>query len=286
MAVRLQGEAQFHVPVGDGLLVGHRRDGDGPPALVLHGGAAVPDYMSECARELADLFATIRYTQRGTPPSIAGPPYSIEQHMADAVAVLDFFGAERAWVVGHSWGGHLALHLLCAHPERVAGAVCIDPLGARPEVFREADANLRCGLAPEVVERIDEIEQLRRQGRVTEDELVERFRLVWPQYFGDRTARSAAPPERVGVESSIGTNASISDHFARGTLVEKLPAVSVPVLFVHGELDPMPPASSFQTAALIPAARVETIAACGHFPWWERPGEIRRLVGLFLTMQT
>jgi len=84
------------------------------------------------------------------------------------------------------------------------------------------------------------------------------------------------------MESSIGTNASIAEHFARGTLVEKLPTVSVPVLFVHGELDPLPPESSFETAALIPGARVKVVPGCGHFPWWERPGEIRRLVGEFL----
>jgi pimeloyl-ACP methyl ester carboxylesterase len=62
--------------------------------------------------------------------------------------------------------------------------------------------------------------------------------------------------------------------------------VSVPVLFVHGELDPLPPESSFRTAELIPGARVETIAGCGHFPWWERPVEIRRIVGEFLAAQT
>jgi hypothetical protein len=50
------------------------------------------------------------------------------------------------------------------------------------------------------------------------------------------------------------------------TLVEKPPDVSVPVLFVHGEVDPLPPESSFQTA--------------------ERPGEIRRIVGEFPATQT
>jgi hypothetical protein len=81
-------ETAFRVPVGDGVLAGHR-GGEGPPALALHGGAAVPDYLGPCAAELSDLFTALRYTQRGTPPSIAGPPYSIETHTAEAVTVLD-----------------------------------------------------------------------------------------------------------------------------------------------------------------------------------------------------
>src|SRR5262245_27702234 len=117
-----------------GVLRGHR-SGSGRPALLLHGGAAVPDYLSDCAEALDGLFETIRYTQRGTPPSAGGPPYTVEAHVADAVRVLDHSGLERAWVVGHSWGGHLALHLAIAHPQRVAGLVLISTLGADPSIF-------------------------------------------------------------------------------------------------------------------------------------------------------
>ena len=74
-------EHPFEVAVGDGVLRGHR-GGEGPPALLLHGGAAIPDYMDGCAEELDGLFHTIRYTQRGPLPSTDGPPYSIESHMA------------------------------------------------------------------------------------------------------------------------------------------------------------------------------------------------------------
>ena len=106
---------RFEVAVDGGTLRGHRA-GSGRLALLLHGGAAIPDYTGDCARVLDGLFATIRYTQRGTPPSDAGPPYTVDAHVRDAIAVLDAFRIQRAWVIGHSWGGHLALHLAFAHP--------------------------------------------------------------------------------------------------------------------------------------------------------------------------
>ncbi len=94
-------EEPFEVAVGDGVLVG-RRGGAGPPALVLHGGPGMTDYTDGLVSELRGLFSTIRYTQRGAPPSTVGPPYSIESHCADALAVLDHAGVDRAWAVGHS----------------------------------------------------------------------------------------------------------------------------------------------------------------------------------------
>ena len=274
-------EEPFRVPVEGGELHGHR-GGEGPAALVLHGGAAVTDYMDGCVRELDGLLHTIRYQQRGTHPSEADPPYTIEAHVADAVAVLDWFGIDRAWAIGHSWGGHLALHLAVSHPGRLLGVICVDPLGAFNDVFAEQEATMRRGLAAAEVARIEEVETLRRRGEATEADLLERFGLLWPRWFADPERAAPNPVRHIGARSSTETNLSLSEHFAKGTLARALPEVRLPALFVHGELDPLPVRASTETAALVPGARVETIPDCGHFPWLERPGELRRIIESFL----
>jgi proline iminopeptidase len=269
-------EEELELAVDGGVLRGHRA-GSGAPALLLHGGAAVPGYLRECAAMLDRLFSTIRYTQRGTPPSDVGPPYSIEAHVADAVAVLDAFELDQAWAIGDSWGGHLALHIAVAYPKRLLGVLLIDPLGADPAILADQDANLRRGLTQEQRARVDEVEAQRRIGEATEAELVERFAILWPQFF---TAREPAipAPARVGVESSIGTNRSIAEHFRRESLARGLPAVRLPALFVHGADDPLPPRSTTHTAALLPGALVEIIPKCAHFPCLERPYAFRAAV--------
>ncbi len=273
-------EEPFRVAIGGGALCGHR-GGSGPPALVLHGGPAWSDYTEGCAAELGGRLQTHRYTQRGTPPSAGGGPYTIEAHMWDALAVLDHFGVEQAWAVGHSWGGHLALHLAVAHPERILGVVGVSPLGAFNRVFEEFSRNMEGRLTPAQEERIAAIEAARRRGEVTEADLIERMGYIWPHWFADPAAAPEAPTH-VGVDCSTETNASISHHFRLSTLATGLPSLAMPALFVHGEDDPMPVSTSLETAALIRGAVVETIPGCGHFPWMERPGELRRIVSAFL----
>jgi proline iminopeptidase len=275
-------EEEIRVPLDGGELVGHR-GGDGPSALLLHGGPALPDYLGGLAKLLGDRFDCIRYTQRGVAPSAEAPPYMIETHVADALLVLDTLGVERAWLVGHSWGGHLALHVLASHPDRVAGLICIDPLGAYGSIFEPFGRNLRAKLTPEQGARIDEIEARRRRGEVTYAELAERGVLIWPAYFLD-PAKALSPPEAFGLECSTGTNRSISEHHAAGTLVQRLPgAPARPTLFVHGAQDPLPLESSTETAKLVANARVVVIDGSGHYPWVECPGEFRDAVADFLS---
>ena len=271
-------EEPFEVRVGDGALVGCAAP-DGAPALLLHGGPAIPDYLGPCALEFEGLFATIRYTQRGVLPSTVGGPYSIESHMGDALAVLDAREVERAWAIGHSWGGHLALHLLVAHPDRLLGVVAVDPLGAF-DVFAEQDRRMRQRLSREQIERVEEIEALRSAGEVTDDELVERWGLLWPQFFLHEELASA-PPKHVGPQCSIGTNASIATHLDRRTLELGLPGARLPLLIVHGVQSPLPVESAERTAALVPGAVFEPIDDCGHFPWIEQPDALRRAVERF-----
>ena len=82
----------FAVETDGGRIAGWRA-GSGPPALVLHGGPGLSDITEELAAELADRFSTIRYQQRGLAPSTVEGPHTVDQNVADALAVLDGLGS-------------------------------------------------------------------------------------------------------------------------------------------------------------------------------------------------
>jgi proline iminopeptidase len=265
----------FEVAVEGGLLRGSVA-GQGAPVLLLHGGPGLPwTYLQPLVDELAESYQVATYQQRGLPPSSAGAPYDLHTQVGDVVAVLDGLGWERAIVAGHSWGGHLLLHLLAEHPEPVVAALVIDPLGGVGDGGEaEFDAELIRRTPAQDVARVQHLEQQALAGRGSEADLMESMRLLWSGYFADPVAAPPFPDLRFAVDAYAATFASL--HDALPGLAARLAGVAVPTLFVHGGASPMPVSASTDSAEAIgPAAAVEILDEAGHFPWIERPGAVR-----------
>jgi pimeloyl-ACP methyl ester carboxylesterase len=268
---------------GEGGEIAGWRTGSGPPALVLHGGPGLSDYTEGLAAELSGVFDTIRYQQRGLAPTTVTGAATVEAHVADAIAVLDGLGIERAWVVGHSWGGHLAMHLAVAVPERVLGVVAVDPLGAVPDGGEaELEANLTGRLPPDVTAKVAELDGRLMSGEGSEADGAEMLRLLWPYYLARPEAAPPMPPTVMDPETYAETWASIHEHFEQGTLVAGLPEVRCPFLFLAGRESPIPWRRSAESAELVPGARLELVDDCGHFPWIEQPGSVAAAVATLL----
>jgi len=273
------------VEVDGGAVHGWRYEGAGPPAVLLHGGPCISaTYMEPLVPLLEGVFEQILYQQRGLAPSTAAEPYTVAANVADAAAVIDQAAGGRAWIVGHSWGGHLALHMLAAIPDRIAGAVIVDTLGAYLDVMQEVGARLRAPLTEAERARVEEIEAREEAGAASDEESMESFRIVWPSYFADPPAAPPMPDMEIAVGPFTATFASIAAEAEAGTLVSGLPRVpaGIPVVFLHGAGSPIPLRASTETAALIPHARVEIVERAGHFIWVEQPQRVRDAVAAAL----
>jgi len=251
--------SEVRIATATGALVG-AREGSGPPALVLHGGPGLSDYTEGLAAELAPIFDTIRYQQRGLAPSTIEGSITVDAHVADGLAVVDGLGISRYWVVGHSWGGYLAMHIAVARPAAVLGLVIIDTLGAL------GDGGL-AALRETLNERFAAC-----HGRPPPDDTP--LGDIWPFYFSRSASAPPMPPIAMR-ESNAETWASVREHAAKGTLELGLPKIDAPAIFVHGGKDPIPAHVSVDSAALMRRAEVDLIQECGHFPWIEHPGRVR-----------
>jgi pimeloyl-ACP methyl ester carboxylesterase len=259
----------------DGPLIAGRRSGSGPPVLLLHGGPGLGfDYLRGLADELAEENDVAWYQQRGLEPSAEEGPYSVAADVGDARRVLDALGWQRAYVVGHSWGGHLALHVAQAMPERLLGVLAVDPLGSVGDGrWPEFDEEMFRRTPEPVRERARELDELSMAGAVDEELALEGMRLVWPAYFADPGLAPPMPDFRYAGERSAGMMPSIQAELP--ALEAGLPQIRVPVGFVHGSQSPMPLAASTDGADRIPGAWVEVIEGAGHFVWVEAPGAVR-----------
>ena len=266
--------AEFMTRDGETLIAG-RRAGDGPPVLLLHGGPGLGfDYLRDLAEELAEENDVAWYQQRGQAPSAVEGPHTVATDVDDARRVLDALGWETAYVVGHSWGGHLALHVAEAMPDRLLGVLCVDPLGAvgdgrwpefDEEIFRRTPESVRA--------RAREIDELSMKGAAADTLALEGMRLVWPAYFADPEATPPMPELEMASERPAQMVPSINAELPK--LEAGLHEIRVPVGFVHGSRSPMPIEASTDAAERIPGAWVEVVEGAGHFIWVEAPGAVR-----------
>ena len=259
----------------EGPLIGGRRAGSGPPVLLLHGGPGLGfEYLRDLAEELAQENDVAWYQQRGQEPSAVGVPYTVAADVEDARRVLDALGWEKAYVVGHSWGGHLALHVAEAMPERLLGVLAVDPLGSVGDGrWPEFDEEMFRRTPEEVRERARELDELSMAGKADDELALEGMRLVWPAYFADPEHAPPMPELRIATARSAEMVPSI--FAALPELEAGLPEIDVPVGFVHGSRSPMPLAASTDAAERIPGAWVEVVDGAGHFTWFEAPGAVR-----------
>lgn len=99
---------------------------DGMPVLALHGITGHSARWRVLAEALPEL-RLVTVDLRGHGRSPWAPPWHIEQHVADALAVLDDLDLTHVAVAGHSYGGAIAVHLSRTAPERVDRLVLLDP---------------------------------------------------------------------------------------------------------------------------------------------------------------
>jgi len=258
--------------------------GDGLPVLLLHGGPGLSyEYLDGVEVEIGPGHRVAAYQQRGLEPSTAEGPFDIATAVADAVAVLDALGWERAWVVGHSWGGHLLAHLLTAAPWRLHGGLAIDPLGAVGDGGMAAFEAEMLARTPEGDRgRAQELDERAMRGEGTPEDTVESMRLFWPAYFASPDRVMPFPAIRASVEAYAGLVEAAQASMPE--LARALADVGVPFGCVAGARSPIPcEQGAGATVRAIPGAWLEVVDGAGHFPWFERPGcirdALRRLAG-------
>jgi pimeloyl-ACP methyl ester carboxylesterase len=240
--------------------------GSGSPVLLIHAGIADRTMWDPQWEGWRDRFRLIRYDQRGFGESAdPAPPYSLH---ADALAVLDAAGVERAAVIGCSFGGATALDLALAAPERVTALV---EVAATPSGHESA---------PDLLAAFERVEAAYEQGGVEAANEVELE--IWAD--GPGREPGAADPDfraRVGAmnrdvlrreEAREQADRVLEPDPLEPPALGRLAEVEAPTLVVTGEHDqPSVLTGSAAIAAGVPGAEAVKIAGAAHLPSLERP---------------
>jgi len=119
----------------NGVELEYELKGSGEPVLLIHGSHIGRSFLPLLAQpSLLEHYTLIRYHRRGFLESApARGPVSIKDQAADARALLEHLHLSRAHIVGHSFGGAIALQLALDAPTYVHSLVLLEaPLTTVP----------------------------------------------------------------------------------------------------------------------------------------------------------
>ncbi len=118
----------MHLVCRDGVGINWRKIGRGEDVVLLHGLAANLGFWSvQLLLPLSRRYRVTVYDLRGHGySSMPRQGYKPTDMVGDLVDLLDHLGIESAHLVGHSYGGEIALHAAAMHPRRVRSLTLAD----------------------------------------------------------------------------------------------------------------------------------------------------------------
>lgn len=240
-------ERMVNVP-GGSVWTGTQGDGPQSPLLVLHGGPGMPSHYLESLDELAVGRRVVFYDQLGcgrsarpNDPSL----WTVSRAVEEVEAVRHALGLDRIHVLGHSWGGFLALAHAEQHSENLVSLALSSPLVSVAGWMEDA-AELIARLPTELRATIAEHEKKQTfadPAYVTATtEFYRRFfcRLnPWPQELEQTFRELGEEPYRTMWGPSEFTQ---TGNLQGADLTPTLSRLRVPSLWIGGTVDEVSPA--------------------------------------------
>lgn len=267
-----------------------------PPVVFLHGG---PGYNSHSFSVIAGpalerQLRMVYFDQRGSGRSER--PWEGDYRMATLVEDIEglrrALGVQRIAIIGHSFGGTLALEYAATHPERVSRLVLVDLLWDAPVQCRhrleglaalrpEAHARVRADTVDSAGVRRSDCELEFRALRGADREAFNNA-MMFPDSMRRRMQDS------IDRASGLRNTGELSRaQIGGGLLSYQFRAhdrLSMPVLVIAGRHDRAAggPAPS-ELARRLPRGRYAEYENSGHFPYLDEPDRFARDVIAFLT---
>ncbi|OGO38345.1 MAG: hypothetical protein A2W35_04045 [Chloroflexi bacterium RBG_16_57_11] len=264
--------------------------GQGYPLLLMHGGPSLDHTSLLPLQPMADQFTLIFYDHRcnGRSEGAEVTSMTLENLTADAEALRQRFGFEKWAVLGHSFGGQVALEYALRFPQRLSHLILMNTGGDQRWVNQNA---------PKILAKrgysADTVEAARRfyNGQVTVEEYFptavkflgaysyHRSLVYNPRFLAFTQKVGLGPPMKMRPEALIFGYR----HLQGWTVMDRLHEIQVPTLVLAGRYCFLfPPEHQAILADRLPNAQLELVERAGHNPQMEQQAEVIRVLRRFL----
>ncbi len=236
----------------NGIHLNTEVKGNGKPLLLIHGVGGNHKQMDVIANPLSEIYRTISLDLRGHGASSKPSEYTLQDHIQDVLAVMDYYHIENTYLLGASMGSYVAQGVAIASPERIKKMILTVPKsnGTTSSVQRL------------LTEHKKEIE-----GKNFHDSV-----LILLKYcvYDPKKMKAYTDLLETGLtpEEFAAANKAIAGFDFR----KDLPKVRAETLVISGAYDGLNPVEEGrEIASLIPNARFIEMKFSGHAPMYEEP---------------
>ena len=252
------------------VVLHYRCIGEGEPLLILSGGPGLDvGYMLGLAKPLSDKNRCILLEQRGTgrsvPAKIGPRTYVLDAYVEDVEALRKSLHLGELNILGHSWGGMLAMAYASRYPDRVHSLVLLSSRGMDLATLAGMSAKLESRPAKEDIAAHD----------------------ILPAYFYDRKmGQEFAAKQGHSRDAAVGQIAGsvfVNLQKTHYDLRVALTAFHGPTFISQGREDVIGDDTATKIQETIYGSQVLYIEKCGHFEWMEQPQALLPPLEAFLT---
>ena len=265
--------------------------GEGEPFVILHGGPGM--YHDELVPFFLDFAAgrqLIFYDQRGNGRSemreISAETFNTEVLVDDLEKLRASLGFEKWNVIGHSWGGLLALYYAEEYPDRVSRLITISAAPVTTELLIDSYRKHVSRFTPEEWAHIESLweSDAYMQGDPATHNLA--MRLSEGATFNDKSYVDDYMAHAAFDERTARNAVALGPLATRMKLTiaarEKLGQITAPTLMVQGREDFIVEEAPVLAQSLIPNAEIAWIEESGHYPHIEKHDETMRILTDFI----
>jgi len=245
----------------------------GNALIALHGGPGnSSEYMVSLGRLAGDDLAVVIYDQRGTGSSTSpgNEPgnYTLLKYVEDLEAVRATTGIDLAYIMGHSWGGVVALRYATIYPQHVR-AIILMGSGA---------PSMQAALAAQQP-KLQRIARLQEKGIIPKQ--ISGVQDILPVYFSDSHFKMPSEMNPLFYNGAVEqlTWQALGD-FDFTVETKKL---ALPVLVLYGTDDPfgMPMVDTVVSSLSSADVKLVLLEKCGHY-WHECPDPFFKFIDEFI----
>lgn len=259
--------------------------GKGSPIIFLAGGpGGAPSSVLPLIERYKANHQCILLHQRGTGLSknieYTQNRFNLDTFVEDVVQLYQHLKIEKAAIVGHSWGGMLAMQVAVRFPQKVKSLLLLSTTYSLDYIMG-MNKNVMSKLNQADLDSVKILYGQLQSGKGDKARLAERLTAInlKGMFYNQSLTEEIFKDDPINMQVNTLVMGDMSKR--RWNISAELAKIKVPTLIIQGDSDPIGIESAQNLHRLIKGSQLKVVKHCGHFIWIEKPAELNILLSQF-----